>query len=36
MGRVKGMCYGNDAFPNPYTPSNANSFQCTFGSDTYC
>jgi hypothetical protein len=33
MGRVKGMCYGNDAFPNPYTPSNANSFQCTFGSD---
>jgi hypothetical protein len=33
MGRVKGICYGNDAFPNPYTPSNANSFQCTFGSD---
>jgi hypothetical protein len=34
MGRVKGMCYGNDAFPHPYTPSNANSFQCTFGSDS--
>ena len=34
MGRVKGICYGNDAFPHPYTPSNANSFQCTFGSDS--
>jgi hypothetical protein len=34
MGRVKGMCYGNDAFPAPYNPSNANSFQCTFGSDS--
>lgn len=33
MGRVKGICYGNDAFPAPYTESNANSFQCTFGSD---
>ena len=33
MGRVKGICYGNDAFPAPYNASNANSFQCTFGSD---
>jgi hypothetical protein len=33
MGRVKGICYGNDAFPAPYDESNANSFQCTFGSD---
>jgi len=34
MERVKGICYGNDAFPAPYDESNANSFQCTFGSDT--
>lgn len=34
MGLIKGICYGNDAFPYPYTESNANSFQCTFGSDT--
>ena len=34
MGRVKGICYGNDAFPAPYNPSSANSFQCTFGSDS--
>jgi len=33
MGRVKGICYGNDAFPSPYNESNANSFQCTYGSD---
>ena len=33
MGRVKGICYGNDAFPAPYNESNANSSQCTFGSD---
>jgi Glucanosyltransferase len=34
MGRVKGICYGNDAFPHPYNESNANSFQCTFSSDS--
>ena len=34
MGRVKGICYGNDAFPAPYNESNANSLQCTFGSDS--
>jgi hypothetical protein len=33
MARVKGICYGNDAFPAPYDESNANSFQCTYGSD---
>jgi hypothetical protein len=26
MKLVKGICYGNDAFPAPYTESNANSF----------
>ena len=34
MGLVKGICYGNDAFPYPYNESNANSYQCTFGSDS--
>jgi hypothetical protein len=34
MGLVKGICYGNDAFPHPYNESNANSYQCTFGSDS--
>ena len=33
MGRVKGICYGNDAFPAPYNPSIANSTQVFFGSD---
>jgi hypothetical protein len=33
MARVKGMCYGNDTFPAPYTPSNANQTQVFFGSD---
>ena len=33
MGRVKGICYGNDAFPAPYNPSVANSTQVFFGSD---
>ena len=32
-GRVKGICYGNDAFPAPYNPSIANSTQVFFGSD---
>jgi hypothetical protein len=33
MGRVKGICYGNDAFPAPYNPSIANSTLVFFGSD---
>jgi len=33
MARVKGICYGNDAFPAPYNPSVANSTQVFFGSD---
>jgi hypothetical protein len=33
MARVKGICYGNDAFLAPYDESNANSFQCTYGSN---
>ena len=33
MGRVKGICYGNDAFLAPYNPSVANSTQVFFGSD---
>ncbi len=33
MVRVKGICYGNDAFPAPYNPSIANSTQVFFGSD---
>ena len=33
IGRVKGICYGNDAFPAPYNPSVANSTQVFFGSD---
>ena len=33
MARVKGICYGDDAFPAPYTPSNANNFQVFFGAD---
>jgi hypothetical protein len=27
------MCYGDDAFPAPYTPSNANNLQIFFGAD---
>lgn len=34
MGLVKGICYGNDAFPAPYNPSIANSTQVFFGSDS--
>ena len=33
MGRVKGICYGNDSFPAPYNPSAANFTQVFFGSD---
>lgn len=33
MGRVKGICYGNDAFPAPYNESTANDTQVFFGSD---
>jgi hypothetical protein len=29
----KGICYGNDAFPAPYSESNANTTCVTFGSD---
>ena len=34
MGRVKGICYGNDAFPAPYNPSIANDTLVFFGSDS--
>lgn len=33
MGRQKGICYGNDAFPAPYNPSTANQTLVFFGSD---
>ncbi len=29
----KGICYGNDAFPQPYNPSAANQTEVFFGSD---
>ena len=29
----KGICYGNDSFPNPYNPSIANQTEVFFGSD---
>jgi hypothetical protein len=33
MGRLKGICYGNDVFPSPYNPSTANQTLVFFGSD---
>jgi hypothetical protein len=33
MPFLKGICYGNDAFPAPYDPSTANNSCPTYGSD---
>lgn len=34
MARLKGICYGNDAFPKPYEEATANNTQVFFGSDS--
>jgi hypothetical protein len=36
MAVLKGICYGNDAFPRPYEEATANQTQVFFGSDAAC